>query len=62
MDQDRRILLTPKLVDSLYVEAMVLADEARSYFDIQAEEDRANLDASSGCTLPARSLRGSRPG
>lgn len=25
--------LTPKLLDSLYVEAMVLADEARSYFD-----------------------------
>jgi regulator of CtrA degradation len=25
--------ITPKLVDSLYTEAMVLADEARSYFD-----------------------------
>jgi regulator of CtrA degradation len=25
--------LTPKLIDSLYTEAMVLADEARSYFD-----------------------------
>jgi regulator of CtrA degradation len=25
--------LTPKLVDSLYTEAMLLADEARSYFD-----------------------------
>ena len=25
--------LTPKLVDALYTEAMVLADEARSYFD-----------------------------
>lgn len=25
--------LTPKLVDSLYTEAMILADEARSYFD-----------------------------
>jgi hypothetical protein len=45
MDQEpRRILLTPKLVDSLYVEAMVLADEARSYFDVQAEEDRALLE------------------
>jgi regulator of CtrA degradation len=25
--------LTPKLIDSIYTEAMVLADEARSYFD-----------------------------
>jgi regulator of CtrA degradation len=25
--------ITPKLVDALYTEAMVLADEARSYFD-----------------------------
>ncbi len=25
--------LTPKLVDALYTEAMILADEARSYFD-----------------------------
>jgi regulator of CtrA degradation len=25
--------LTPKLIDGLYTEAMVLADEARSYFD-----------------------------
>jgi regulator of CtrA degradation len=25
--------ITPKLIDGLYIEAMVLADEARSYFD-----------------------------
>ncbi len=25
--------ITPKLIDSIYTEAMVLADEARSYFD-----------------------------
>lgn len=25
--------ITPKLIDALYVEAMILADEARSYFD-----------------------------
>ena len=57
MDQDRRILLTPKLVDSLYVEAMVLADEARSYFDIQAEEDRASLDADVRVHFACESLR-----
>ncbi len=35
--------LTAKLVDSLYVEAMVLADEARSYFDSAARDDRLAL-------------------
>ncbi|MGQ0559714.1 MAG: DUF1465 family protein [Sphingosinicella sp.] len=35
--------LTPKLVDSLYVEAMVLADEARSYFDQNGRDDRLAL-------------------
>ncbi len=36
--------LTPKLVDSLYVEAMLLADEARSYFDACGRDDRLALD------------------
>ena len=43
-DEDARAELTPKLVDSLYVEAMVLADEARSYFDCAARDDRLALD------------------
>ena len=41
---DARAALTPKLVDSLYVEAMVLADEARSYFDSEARDARLQLD------------------
>jgi regulator of CtrA degradation len=36
--------LTPKLVDALYIEAMVLADEARSYFDTLGRDDRLSLD------------------
>jgi regulator of CtrA degradation len=36
--------LTSKLVDSLYVEAMVLADEARAYFDLHGRDDRLSLD------------------
>src|ERR1700750_3401876 len=36
--------LTPKLIDGLYVEAMVLADEARSYFDTIGRDDRLSLD------------------
>ena len=39
-----RSRLTPKLVDSLYVEAMVLADEARAYFDEHGRGDRLSLD------------------
>ena len=30
---DRGSLLTPRLMDALYTEAMVLADESRSYFE-----------------------------
>jgi regulator of CtrA degradation len=41
---EERTQLTPKLVDSLYVEAMVLADEARSYFDRHGREERESLD------------------
>jgi len=36
--------ITPRVIDSLYVEAMVLADEARAYFDRNGREDRMALD------------------
>lgn len=36
--------ITPKLVDSLYADAMRLADEARTYFDREGREDRMALD------------------
>ena len=36
--------MTPRLVDGLYIEAMVLADEARSYFDTLGRDDRLSLD------------------
>jgi len=41
---DQQGQLTPKLIDGLYVEAMVLADEARSYFDTGGRDDRLTLD------------------
>ncbi len=34
-----------RLVDSLYVEAMLLADDARAYFDGEGREQRDALDA-----------------
>jgi regulator of CtrA degradation len=43
---DRESLLTPKLLDALYTEAMLLADEARSYFEsgrFNEESDPDNL-------------------
>lgn len=36
--------LTPRLIDSLYTEAMLLADEARAYFDEHGRDDRETLD------------------
>jgi regulator of CtrA degradation len=36
--------LNARLVDALYTEAMLLADEARSYFDQGARSDRLALD------------------
>ena len=39
-----RTRLTPKLIDSLYVEAMLLADEARSYFDANGRNERLSLE------------------
>lgn len=39
-----RARITPRLIDSLYVEAMVLADEARAYFDQHGRGDRLSLD------------------
>lgn len=35
--------LTSRLIDSLYVEAMLLADEARAYFDEHGKDDREAL-------------------
>jgi regulator of CtrA degradation len=41
---EAKLELTPRLVGSLYTEAMVLADEARSYFDRLGREERDGLD------------------
>jgi regulator of CtrA degradation len=36
--------IAPRLIDSLYTEAMILADEARGYFDEEAREERLTLE------------------
>jgi regulator of CtrA degradation len=43
MLDDHTPMLSRRLIDSLYVEAMLLADEARSYFDVVGRADRDEL-------------------
>ena len=37
------VRITSRLIDSLYTEAMLLADEARSYFDDAGRDERSTL-------------------
>jgi len=41
--QEPQSRITPRLIDSLYTEAMLLADEARAYFDEEARDERMTL-------------------
>ncbi len=57
MTHDPHAQLTPKLIDSLYVEAMLLADEARSYFDTHGRDDRLTLDPRDRVGFSCESLK-----
>ena len=46
-----------RLVDSLYVEAMLLADEARGYFDDAGKHERDGLDALGRVSFSCESLK-----
>ena len=46
-----------RLVDSLYFEAMLLADEARAYFDVVGRAERDSLEALSRVTFSCESLK-----
>jgi regulator of CtrA degradation len=50
-------LLHRRLIDSLYVESMLLADEARSYFDEAGRGDRDSLDALSRVVFSCESIK-----
>ena len=52
-----RVKLTSKLIDSLYTEAMLLADEARSYFDEHGRGERLALDPIVRVGLSCESLK-----
>ncbi len=49
--------ITSRLIDSLYTEAMLLADEARSYFDDAGREDRATLEPFARVGFACESLK-----
>lgn len=51
------IRLRGRLVNSLYTEAMLLADEARAYFERQGRDDREALDPLCRVTLSCESLK-----
>lgn len=52
-----QVRITSRLIDSLYTEAMVLADEARSYFDDAGREERSMLDAFARVGFACESLK-----
>lgn len=49
--------LTEKLIDSLYLEAMVLADEARGYFDQFGRDARADMTPLQRVSFSCESLK-----
>jgi len=50
-------LMTPKLLDALYTEAMVLADEARSYFESGRFNEECDADAALSVSFSCESLK-----
>ena len=57
MNTPLRNRMTPKLVDSLYTEAMLLADEARSYFDEIGRSERDGLSPIERVAFSCESLK-----
>jgi len=53
-----RATLTSRLVDGFYTEAMLLADETRSYFEGQGAIDRAALSPNARVLFACEALKG----
>jgi regulator of CtrA degradation len=49
--------ITPRLINAFYTEAMLLADEARSYFDDAGRSDRNTLDPMARVGFACESLK-----
>lgn len=54
---ERQSLLTPKLLDAFYTESMVLADEARSYFESGRFNDEVEHDSLLAVSFSCESLK-----
>jgi regulator of CtrA degradation len=52
-----QVHITSRLIDSLYTEAMLLADEARSYFDEAGRDDRLALEPFERVSFACESLK-----
>ena len=52
-----QVRITSRLIDSLYTEAMLLADEARSYFDDAGRDDRTSLEPFARVGFACESLK-----
>ena len=52
-----QVRITSRLIDSLYTEAMLLADEARSYFDDAGREERSTLEPFARVGFACESLK-----
>ena len=61
MDESDRPLaqvrITSRLIDSLYTEAMLLADEARAYFDDAGRDERSTLEPFARVGFACESLK-----
>lgn len=57
LPESPQVRITSRLIDSLYTEAMVLADEARSYFDDAGREERSLLDPFARVGFACESLK-----
>jgi regulator of CtrA degradation len=53
----REARITSRLIDSLYTESMLLADEARSYFDEAGRDERATLEPFARVGFACESLK-----
>ena len=56
-ERDFEARITPRLIDSLYTEAMILADEARAYFDDSGRDDRQSLEPFARVGFACESLK-----
>ena len=53
----QEVRITSRLIDSLYTEAMLLADEARHYFDEAGRDERATLEPFARVGFACESLK-----